>query len=233
MRFKVLTILIFIIINYNIFSQGNFAIGFNATPAVTYSYSPSDLPSPKSNFGYSLGINGVYYFNSNLFFETGINYQKKRVLFIKNVLDTRNAWIDVNGDGIFDIAIDRIDYSRITYRNYYMSYSSVALPLLINYRTSDINSTGFVGSLGINFNYIYNIEGISESNTFGELSEGNKSLEDFSSSLSIGIALYQPISSKICFIGGPKYYFDFYSGIENFNPKFHTVALELKLLYSW
>ena len=231
MTSRLFIITVLFISNHNIFSQNNFAIGLNATPTITYSYSPSDLPSPKSNFGYSFGMNVMYYFNSNLFLETGLNYQKKRVLFIKNVPDYRYTWIDVKGNGVFDLE-DRLDLSRIIYLDYYMQYSSISLPLLINYRTSQNNITSIVGSFGINLNYIFDIEGISYSDELGESSEGSKSLKDFSSSLMVGVALYQPINSGLFLIIGPKYYFDFYSNIENYNPKFHTLALEIKVLHN-
>ena len=62
MKYRFLIIAVFLIIScQNVFSQNDFAIGFNIIPAITYSFSPSYLPSPKDNFGYSFGMNGVYF----------------------------------------------------------------------------------------------------------------------------------------------------------------------------
>ena len=231
MKYRFLIFAVFIIIfNQNIISQSNFAVGINGIPAITYSYSPTDLPSPKSNFGYSFGINGVYFIQPNLFIETGLNYQNKKLLYAKDILDTRKAWIDVNGNGIFD-ADDRLDYSRIVPTDFSNKYSSISLPIMINYRTSKNNTTSFVGSFGVNLNYIYNIEGISKSNKFGENSEGDKSTDDFTSSISIGVALFQPLTKNIFLIAGPKYFFDFYTSQKDLEAKFHTFGLEIKLYY--
>ncbi len=231
MKYRFLIFSFFLIIsNQNTFSQNNFAIGINAMPAITYSYSPSDLPSPKSYFGYSFGINGVYFVEQNLFLEIGLSYQNKKLLYAKDILDTRKAWIDVNGNGILDTD-DRLDYSRIVPTDYLNKYSSISLPITINYRTSKINTTGFIGSLGANLNYIYNIEEISKSNKFGESTEGNKSTSDFTSSISVGLALYQPITKNIFIISGPKYFFDFYTSQKDLKAKFHMFVLEIKLFY--
>ena len=199
MKYRLLILAVLLSIsNQSILSQNKFAVGFNSIPAITYSYSPSELPSPKNNFGYSFGISGAYFFQSNLFVETGLNYQNKELLYAKDILDTRKAWIDLNGNGIID-AEDRLDYSRVVPTNYSNKYSSISLPILINYKTSKNYTTSFIGSFGININYIYNIEVISESNRFGENTEGTKSINDFTSSIAIGLALFQPITKKYIF----------------------------------
>ena len=228
-RFLILVFLL-LISNRSILSQNKFAIGFNSMPAITYSYSPSDLPSPKSNFGYSFGINGAYFIQQNLFIEVGINYQSKKLLFGKNIIDTRKALIDVNGNGIFD-GEDRIDFSRVVPTDFSNRYSSINLPITINYRTSKVYTTSFIGSFGIALNYIYNIEKISESDRFGENTEGNKSTSDFTSSISAGLALYQPIAENLLIIFGPRYFFDFYTSQKDLEAKFHTFGLEIKLYY--
>ena len=230
-KYRSLILLVFLIIpNRNLLSQDKFAIGFNSTPAITYSYSPSDLPSPKSNFGYSFGINGAYFIKQNLFIEAGINYQNKKLLFGKNIVDTRKAFIDVNGNGIFD-GEDRIDFSRVVPTDFSNKYSGINLPITINYRTSKVYTTSFIGSFGIALNYIYNIEKISESDRFGENTEGNKSTSDFTSSISAGLALYQPIAENLLIIFGPRYFFDFYTSQKDLKAKFHTLGLEIKLYY--
>jgi hypothetical protein len=223
----IITIILFISIQ-NIYSQYKIAVGINAIPAITYSFSPADLPSPKNNFGYSFGINSIYVFQPDLFIETGLNYQNKRLLFAKNIIDTRKGWIDVNGNGIFDPG-DRLDYSRLVPSDYSYKYSSLNLPIMINYRTSKINITSFVCSFGISLNYIFNIEEISNSAQFGQNSEGNKSSSDFTSSISLGIAIFQPIVDNIFIISGPKYDYDIYSSQKNINAKFHTLGFQLKL----
>lgn len=231
MKYKFLIIIISLnLINQDIFPQNKFAVGINGIPALTYSYSPSDLPSPKSNFGYSFGVNGNYYIQPNQFVETGLNYQTKNLLYAKDIMDTRKAWIDVNGNGIFD-GEDRLDYSRVVPTDFSNKYSSISLPITINYRTSKINTTSFIGSFGVNLNYIYNIEEISKSNQFGENSEGDKSTDYFTSSISIGVALFQPLTKNIFLIAGPKYFFDFYTSQKDLEAKFHTFGLELKLNY--
>lgn len=231
MKYRFLIIAVFLIIScQNVFSQNDFAIGFNIIPAITYSFSPSYLPSPKDNFGYSFGMNGVYFIEPNLFMETGLNYQNKKLLYAKDILDTRKAWIDVNGNGIID-AEDRLDYSCVVPSDYSNKYSSISLPITVNYRTSKIKTTSFIGSFGLSLNYIYNIEEISKSNQYGENTEGNHSTNDFTSSLTIGIALFQPITDYIILITGPKYFYDFYSNQKNFQVKFHTFGLEIKLYY--
>ena len=231
MKYKFLIIIVSLIfVNQNILSQNNFAFGINSIPAITYSYSPSDLPSPKNNFGYSFGITGIYFIQPNLIIETGLNYQIKKLLYAKDILDTRKAWIDVNGNGIVD-AEDRFDYSRLVPTDFSNKYSSISLPITINYKTSTKNTTSFIGSFGVNFNYIYNIEGISKSKQFGENSEGNKSTDDFSSSISIGVALFQPLTKNIFLTVGPKYFFDFYTNQKDLEAKFHTLGLEIKLYY--
>ncbi|QQS36068.1 MAG: outer membrane beta-barrel protein [Ignavibacteriales bacterium] len=232
MKYRLLILMVFLIIaNQSIISQNEFAVGVNGIPAITYSYSPSDLPSPKSNFGYSFGINGAFFIQPNLFIETGLNYQNQELLYAKDILDTRKAWIDVNGNGIVD-GEDRLDYSRVVPTDFSNKYSSISLPISINYRTSKINTTSFIGSFGVNLNYIYNIEGISESNQFGENFEGDKSIDDFSLSISIGVALFQPLTENISLIAGPKYFFDFYTSPKDLEAKFHTFGLEIKLNYS-
>ena len=203
MKYKYLLIIFFLVtINHNIIPQNNIAIGFNATPALTYSYSPSDLPTPKSNFGYSFGLESLYFIQPDLFIETGLTYQNKRVLFAKNVLDTRNAWIDINGNGIID-NVDRIDYSLIVPTDLSFQYSGFSVPITINYRTSKNNTTSLIGSFGICLNYIYNIEALSKSNKFGENPFENISTDDFTSSLSLGLELYYPITNNIFLISGP------------------------------
>ncbi len=78
MKYKFLIIIVSLIfVNQNILSQNNFAFGINLIPAITYSYSPSDLPSPKNNFGYSFGITGIYFIQPNLIIETGLNIRLK------------------------------------------------------------------------------------------------------------------------------------------------------------
>ncbi len=231
MKHRLIILAAFLIIfNQSIISQNNFAVGINGIPAITYSYSPSDLPSPKSNFGYLLGINGAFFIQPNLFIETGLNYQKQELLHAKDILDTRKVWIDVNENGIVDIE-DRLDYSRIVPTDFSNKYSSIILPITINYRTSKINTTSFIGSFGVSLNYIYNIEGISNSNQFGENSEGEKSTDDFTSSISISVALYQPLAKNISLIAGPKYFFDFYTSQKDLEAKFHMFGLEIKLYY--
>ncbi len=62
-------------------------------------------------------------------------------------MDTRKAWIDVNGNGIVD-AEDRFDYSRLVPTDFSNKYSSISLPITINYKTSTKNTTSFIGSFG-------------------------------------------------------------------------------------
>jgi hypothetical protein len=104
------------------------------------------------------------------------------------------------------------------------------MPIKINYRTSKLNTTSLICSFGISLNYILNIEEISKSVQFGQNSEGSRASSDFTSSISLGLAIFQPIADNIFLISGPKYDYDFYSSDKNLSgAKFHTLGFEIKL----
>jgi len=229
MKYRALIILAFLVFSnpYN-YPQNKIAIGLNVVPAITYSFSTEDLPSPKSYFGYSFGVNGVYIFQPDFFLETGLTYQHKRLLYAKDVPYTKRAWIDVNGNGIVDNG-DRLDFSLIVPSDLFYDYSSLSLPITINYKTSKNYNTSLICSFGINLNYIFNLEEISRSNKFGQNSEGNIPSSDFTASASWGLALFQPIGYNIFLIFGPKYDYDLFPTKRNTEVQFHTLGFSIKL----
>jgi hypothetical protein len=232
MRKKVLLFLSFLILsNQYILSQNNFSIGLNLIPEVSFSYFPSYLPSSDGNFGYSIGIVGHYSINSDFFIESGLNYQNINLLFAKNVPNTRNGFVDTNGNGIIDIE-EMYNVSRILYENYISEYSAFNLPATINYKITNGNRTDLIGKIGINLSYIYDVKWYSESEEFGKDLIVDKSLQDFSSSIIVGLGIKHSLSQYFYFIGGLKYSFDIFSNVDNYNPRFHTLSLELKLLYN-
>lgn len=176
------------------------------------------------------GVQADYYFQSDLFIEAGLSYQNKRALIAKNVPDTRGVLIDLNGNGILDDN-ETLNFDNIVYNDISYSYSIISFPITLNYRIEHVNGIGLIASAGVCFNYIYKNTVLEKSDRFGEVEGVRVSINDFTTSAVLGIAIEQPLTSDITVTAGPKYFFDFYNSAKYSNIRFHSIGFEVKAQY--
>jgi len=201
-------------------AQKEWSIGTTISPGLT-------KPNKNSNLyefalSYTVGINSLYFINSQMFIKTGINYKLKNSL-INDIPDTRSLY-DSNGN---------INPDNIKYFDYKESYHFFNLPILFNYKVSKEEKTSIFFSGGIELSYLFKIVYVldySNNSKQKTIKKHNEIKDKFISSINFGVGIYQPLYSKLILLFKPEYTYDFYAGKNN-NTKFHSFAFNIEVHY--
>jgi hypothetical protein len=220
-----------LVITLEVVAQNKIAVGVNLTPTLNLPVNSGNLPKPKTQFGYNIGIDGFYYLNEIIYLETEINFSFKKLLIAKDLLTTRYTLIDINSNGILDPE-DRIDYSRICNEDIYRNYYLLKLPIYFNYKNNFVGCSSFLVSVGFELNYLFQKEDVSDSK-YGKEIISTEKVSGLISSLYFGVGYCQPILSDFILIVTPNYSFDFYSSGKIDYIRFHTFGISAKFIYSF
>lgn len=227
MKISLSILFIAILVQFS-YSQNHIYVGANVSPSITIPILKTKDPSINESFNYSAGLNGLYFFSNQIFMKTGINYSQKSLMF-EDVPDTRNAWVDLNGNGIMET--NELSDEIITFDAWEI-YQSINLPVTINYRLSEVHKASILFSGGFELGYLFNLKYIWDYESRGE-EIWNKKLNHLFVSINLGVGLYQPIANKFLLLVIPKYSYDFYParGRDNSSFNFHTIYIDTEFYF--
>ena len=205
------------------YCQGKIYLGINISPSLSYAVVPgfSSYFEEKSDF--SFGINGIYFFDSNLFFKTALIFNQRSYA----INGIPNPTYGLNGNwNIIDIG----SYDDSPTFDDTETYQSFMLPLMFNYKFSNLNKTSFLIVGGIELGYLFNVKYVYAFSD-GEQKIYNINHKNFIGSFNLGAGLFQPISDNYLLLITPRYSYAFYPNRGDKSLNFHSVYLDIDFYF--
>jgi hypothetical protein len=214
---KLIILLILILTVPSVYCQGKIYIGINISPSLSYAVVPgfSSYFEEKSDF--SFGISGMYFFNSNLFLKSSFIFNQKSFA-LNGIPNTTRTLNDIE---VYD------DYPTFDDTE---TYQSFVLPLIINYRFSNLNKTSFLIAGGIELGYLFNIKYVYDYSS-GEQKTYNRNQNDFIGAINFGVGLFQPFSDNYLLLITPSYSYSFYPDHGDKSLNFHSIYLDIDFYF--
>ena len=220
---KLLTLSMLILSAQLIYCQDKIYIGVNISPSLSYAVVPGFSSYFEAKSDFSFGISGVYFFDGNLFLKSALIFNQKS--FALNGIPNTTTPIDGNWN-INDIQ-GYDDYPTFDDTE---TYQSFMLPLIINYKFSNLNKTSLFIAGGIEFGYLFNVKYVYDYSS-GEQKTYNVNHNDFIGAIILGVGLVQPISDNYLLLITPSYSYSFYPDYGDKSLNFHSIYLDIDFYF--